>query len=299
MKLFYYQGVKPNFGDDLNAWMWPRLMPGVWDDNEDVLFLGIGSILFDFFPKSARKIVFGAGYGGYTPLPEVDDNWKFYFVRGKQTAKYMNIDPALGIGDAAILLRSCIGPRPPKRHKIAFMPHWESTLYGDWALACKLAGIHYIDPTATVEQTLDDILSSELVVTEAMHGAIVSDALRVPWVAIKPLQTKHHMKWQDWASALDLKFDAHPLGASTLLESAMQWAEGKEAVTGKLQRRGNFMRHILPTVFAERAAKQLTDLAKLAPTLSRDSMMESAHQQMLEHMDVLLADLKREQSILV
>ena len=293
MKLFYYRGDKPNFGDDLNAWMWPRLMPGVWDDDEKVIFLGIGSILFDSFPKTSHKIVFGAGYGGYTPLPQIDQNWKFYFVRGKYTAKSVNIDPALGIGDAAILLRSCIGPLPAKRHKVSFMPHWESTLSGNWRQACKLAGIHYIDPTATVEQTLDDILSSELVITEAMHGAIVSDALRVPWVAVTPLQTRHHMKWQDWASALDLTFSPHPLGASTLLESALQWSEGNPNLTGKLLRRGDFLRHVLPSVFAERVAGQLVQLAKMPPTLSRDSNIESSHQQMLENMDLLLADLTR------
>jgi succinoglycan biosynthesis protein ExoV len=293
MKLFYYRGEKPNFGDDLNAWMWPRLMPDVWDDNEDVIFLGIGSILFNDFPKTSRKIVFGAGYGGYTPLPQIDESWKFYFVRGKYTAKSMNIDPALGIGDAAILLRSCIGPRPPKRHKVSFMPHWESTLFGNWSEACKLAGIHYIDPTATVEQTLDDILSSELVITEAMHGAIVSDALRVPWIAVTPLQTQHHMKWQDWASALDLTINSHPLGASTLLESALQFSEGNANLTGKLRRRGNFLRHVLPSVFADRVAGQLTRLAKMPATLSRDASIESSHQRMLENMDLLLADMKR------
>lgn len=293
MKLFYYRGDKPNFGDDLNAWMWPRVMPGIWDDNEDVIFLGIGSILFDSFPKAARKIVFGAGYGGYTPLPQIDENWKIYFVRGKYTARSINVDPALGIGDAAILLRSCIGPRPAKRHKVSFMPHWESTLFGNWREACKLAGIHYIDPTATVEQTLDDILSSELVITEAMHGAIVSDALRVPWVAVTPLQTQHHMKWQDWASALDLKINSHPLGATSLLEFALQKAEGNAYVTGKLRRRGNFLRHVLPSAFAERVAGQLTKLAGMPATLSRDSAIELSHQRMLENMDLLLADLKR------
>lgn len=293
MKLYYYRGDRPNFGDDLNAWMWPRVLPGVWDDNEDVIFLGIGSILFDFFPKEAKKIVFGPGYGGYTPLPVIDENWKFYFVRGKQTAKAVNVDPSLGIGDAAILLRSCITERPAKRHKVSFMPHWESTLFGDWKKACELASINYIDPTLTVEETLQAILESELVVTEAMHGAIVSDALRVPWVAVTPIQTRHHMKWQDWASALDLSFKSHPLGASTMLEQAMQWAEGNDNISWKLRRRGNFLRGVVPNMFAERAAKQLIGLSKQPATMSRDSMIESSHQQMLEKRELLLTDLGR------
>lgn len=108
MNLYFYRGKKSNFGDELNTWMWPKLIDGVWDEEDQAIFLGIGSIIFDFFPADKKKIVFGAGYGGYTPLPVIDKNWKFYFVRGKLTARASGISESLGIGDAAILLRSCI-----------------------------------------------------------------------------------------------------------------------------------------------------------------------------------------------
>ena len=29
MKLCYYHDNEGNFGDDLNAWLWPKLLPGV------------------------------------------------------------------------------------------------------------------------------------------------------------------------------------------------------------------------------------------------------------------------------
>jgi succinoglycan biosynthesis protein ExoV len=292
MKLYYYRGGKPNFGDDLNSWMWPRLMPGVWDNNENVIFLGIGSILFDNFPKNSKKIVFGAGYGGYTPLPVIDENWKFYFVRGKHTAKSLNMDSALGIGDSAILLRSCIEKRPAMQHRVSFMPHWESTVDGAWVEACKLASINYIDPTGSVEYILDEILGTELLITEAMHGAIVSDALRVPWVAVRPIQERHHMKWFDWASALDLTLKPYPLGASTFVESAMKWAEPNQALVRNIRSQRRLLRCIFPSVFAERAAEQLRAISQVNPSLSRDSMIETAHQQMLEKMDLLLDDLR-------
>jgi hypothetical protein len=38
MKLYYYQdskGVK-NFGDDLNPWLWSKLIPDVLDDDEKI-----------------------------------------------------------------------------------------------------------------------------------------------------------------------------------------------------------------------------------------------------------------------
>lgn len=293
MKLYYFRGEQPNFGDDLNNWMWPKLLPNVWNGNEDTIFLGIGSIIYDFFPKDAKKIVFGAGYGGYTPLPLIDENWKFYFVRGKLTADKLNIDQNLAVGDAAILLRSCIEMRPPKRHRISFMPHCESALDGAWPNVCRLAGINYIDPAGTVDHIIDEILCSDLVVTEAMHGAIVADALRVPWIAIKPLQPRHHMKWQDWASALDLTFTAHSMGPSTPLEAAIQWAGSNISLVEKIRHRGKYFRGVFPSMFAERAAEQLLKISHESSSLSKDTSIESAHQMMLEKLDILLIDLNR------
>ena len=292
MKLYYYRGDKPNFGDDLNPWMWPKLMPGIWDENEQEMFLGIGSIIFDSHPKQAQKIVFGAGYGGYTPLPVIDDKWKFYFVRGVQTARECKLDPSLAIGDSAILLRSCITERPAKIHKVSFMPHFESTVDGNWRAACKLAGIHYIDPTATVDQTLADIMGSELVITEAMHGAIVSDALRVPFVAVKPIQQRHHMKWFDWASALDLDLRPQPLAASSLVEAAMKWAGSNDPLVVKVRANRNRLLWVLPNRFAQRAAESLLQLARMEPQLSADANMERAHTRMLEKVDLMMRDIK-------
>lgn len=292
MKLYYYRGYKPNFGDDLNAWMWPKLMPGIWDDSTEEIFLGIGSIIFDSFPQAARKVVFGAGYGGYTPLPVIDENWKFYFVRGIHTARAVKIDPSLAIGDSAILLRSCITERPAKVHKIAFMPHFESTLDGNWQAACKLAGVHYIDPTSTVDSVLQDIMGSELLITEAMHGAIVADALRVPWVAVKPIQQRHHMKWFDWASALDLELRPQELAASSMVEAAMKWAGANEPLVVRVRAARRPLRMILPSVFLQRAAESLLALSKVAPSMSRDSNIERAHERMLGQVELLLDDLK-------
>lgn len=86
MQMYHYRGASPNFGDELNVWMWPRLLPDFFDGSANELFLCIGSILFDFHPQNSRKIVFGAGYGGYTAPPQIDDSWDFYFVRGLLTS---------------------------------------------------------------------------------------------------------------------------------------------------------------------------------------------------------------------
>ncbi|MFT3735058.1 MAG: polysaccharide pyruvyl transferase family protein [Rhodocyclaceae bacterium] len=287
MKLYYYKGHTPNFGDELNTWMWPRLLPDFFDGHDNELFLGIGSILFDFHPPGARKIVFGAGYGGYTAPPKLDARWDMYFVRGPITARAIGVDDALGVGDAAILLRSCVSQRPAQRYKASFMPHWESTFDGRWQEVCAAAGLHYIDPCADVEQVLDEIQASGVVVTEAMHGAIVADALRVPWVPARPIQRQHRLKWLDWALALRLDLHPLPLQPSTGLEAAMSWFPGGRLTAARLRRRAQFLKPAAADYFHDTAARSLQELASAPPSLSRDEVISNAHQIMLDQLGVL------------
>ena len=51
-----------------------------------------------------------------------------------------------------------------------------------------------------------------------MHGAIVADAMRVPWIALRPLASVHRLKWHDWAGALEVDVRFQALAASSLPE---------------------------------------------------------------------------------
>src|SRR3954452_23726667 len=101
MKLTYYKGEIQNFGDELNTYIWPHLLrPDFFDDNSQELFIGIGSILYDWYPRSTRKIVVGSGYAGYTPPPDVHDGtWDIVFVRGPRTAKILGIGAEKAVCD--------------------------------------------------------------------------------------------------------------------------------------------------------------------------------------------------------
>lgn len=291
MKLYYCKTPTPNFGDELNPWMWVRLLPDFFDGDERELFLGIGSILFDYFPGESTKVVFGAGYGGYTAPPHIDAKWKVYFVRGKLTADQLGLDRSLALGDAAILLRSCVAAGTAKQHKISFMPHWESAIYGDWQAVCRAADIHYIDPTATVDTVLNDILGSELVISEAMHGAIVADALRVPWIPVRPVRGYNRMKWLDWASALDIDLHPHALPASNAFEMASSWLGDGQLWVQRLERRAAKLRYPARGFFVARAAKGLLRIAQSSPRLSSDAAIQRAHGGMLEKLDMLRRDM--------
>jgi exopolysaccharide glucosyl ketal-pyruvate-transferase len=290
MKMYYYRGPRPNFGDALNAWLWPRLLPDFFDNDESALFLGIGSILYDFFPPAARKVVFGAGYGGYTSVPHIDERWAFYFVRGPLTARRLGLDPSLAIGDGAILVRSCVPLRPRKVHRASFMPHWESAMDGDWSTVSSRAGLHYIDPSGDVDRVIADILDSEMVVTEAMHGAIVADALRVPWVPVRPVQSPNRGKWFDWAAALGIELRPQPLAPSNALESAVSLTAGSKPRVRALRTRWQRLRPLGRGVFHRRAVKTLLAASNGPLHLSTRSAIEQAHARMLEQLDRLRRD---------
>jgi hypothetical protein len=288
MKLTYYQGPRPNFGDDLNAWLWPRILPNYFDSDDRELFIGIGSILTDDSPAAARKIVVGSGYGGYSKPPVLDSTWEVKFVRGKHTAKRIGLDERLGIGDSAILIRGLLDySSGVKKHKFSFMPHWESAQVGLWADVCKRCGFNYIDPRDDVESVNEAILRSEVVITEAMHGAIVSDALRTPWIAMSPIHTRHHAKWSDWSSALGFEVRFSRLTASGLLERVIETVGQQSYLGGKLQYHGHVLNRLNSNKFIDAAAKCLLAAAKTEPCLSADSRIASAHEQMLQHISAL------------
>ena len=130
----------------------------------------------------------------------------------------LGLPESVGIGDAAILLRALNVPFRRDPRYIGFMPHWQSLPRGNWQTACELAGIRLIDPRAPVERVITEILGCEVLIAEAMHGAIVADALRVPWVPALPIDHVHRGKWFDWADALRLDLKQHRLWPSSPAE---------------------------------------------------------------------------------
>jgi hypothetical protein len=275
VKLYFYRGEAPNFGDELNQWLMPRVFPGLFDEDDGNLFLGIGSVIFDSHAAAARKIVFGSGFGGYTPLPSFGDDWKFYCVRGPRTALACGLSGDHVAGDAAILASRYRLNRKEPTAGVSFIPHFQSIERGNWNAACQRSGITFIDPRQPVDYVLEAIESSTIVITEAMHGAIVSDALRVPWLPVLPFDASHRMKWYDWAEALELQIPFGRLAPSSLRE-ALMGRSGRDArgrISGQLTKIG---RLALDEIFIGRAADALQRFAQMEPILSDRGALDRA-----------------------
>ena len=288
MILYRWQGAARNFGDELNTVLWPSLLPGFFDDDPGARFLGIGSVLDRRHSGGGLKLVAGSGYGGYQQLPTLDRAWDIRWVRGPRTAQKLGLPIALGLGDPASLLpKTGLVPRL-KPCRIGFMPHFESAAGGAWHAAAAANGIALIDPRGDPLAIASAIAGCHVLISEALHGAIVADALGVPWVAIEPLAAIHRPKWYDWADTLDVTLRFHRLPASSLLERArVSRLAAFHAGRGLLDRHAERLRGVASEWFVDRAARSLYRAALAVPQLSCRSALDRCQTRMLEQLHTL------------
>ncbi|WP_134680295.1 polysaccharide pyruvyl transferase family protein [Paracoccus ravus] len=284
MRLTYFRGDQPNFGDEINRFIWQRLLPpGFLDEDPSELFLGIGSIIWDHYPAKAIKHVIGSGYGGYTAVPDISDGtWNFAWVRGPLTAEKLGLDRSIALTDAAILLRAIDLPVATVNVGPAFMPHFESAARGNWSQVCARAGVTYLDPRTEPLELISRIRGANVLVTEAMHGAIVADALRTPFIAVTPTHPSHRYKWEDWAQSVEISLKQVQVMPSSLLESyvALTGLRGQGVRSRALL--GNRLLSPLQDLVIARAAKMLSRIVeKVQPQLSKDAVIERVTEQSL------------------
>jgi len=286
--LYQWRGAYRNFGDELNSLLWPRLLPDFFDEDMATRFLGIGSILDDRHDPTAVKVVAGSGYGGYQPRIALNDTWVVHWVRGKRTARSLGLSAAMGIGDPGSLL-PLAGLAPPRESRdIGFMPHFESAVRGAWQDVAARAGVTLIDPRDDPLAVIAAIGNCRVLISEALHGVIVADALRVPWIPIRPLASIHRPKWIDWAETLDLEMVFHALPASTVLERAYLTRLSRFHLgRGLLHHQAARLRSIAGERYVDRAASALRAIAGAEPRLSRDTLLDTAQSRMLETIAVL------------
>ena len=235
MQPFYYT-VSTNFGDHMNSWLWPELIPDMLEREDDMRLVGVGSLLsrnLDLVP--GRKVIFGTG-SGYSspPSPEQAKAWRIYCVRGPLTAGLMGLDPALAVTDGAWLINRI--PRyaalPTDRRGTVFVPHWTSAKFGNWAQVCAAADVGYIDPLWDCDRVFSDIAGAELALVESLHGAIIADYYRTPWIPVVSPSRILRFKWLDWCGSLGLEYAPYRLPPSDYVDCLMQRERPGRVTTG-------------------------------------------------------------------
>lgn len=213
MQLQYHRGK--NFGDQLNPFIFQHFLPGYFEENKgDVHFLGIGSILGFAQKYAGQKVVFSSGFGDgakstYGSLPDDWSAFDIISVRGPLTAALIGLGHEHWVTDGAILLAGMPLQIQSRSKQISFMPHLGSEAFYNHELLCREMGWQFISPSESVEVVLEKIANSTFLITEAMHGAIVADTMRVPWIPYVGFGTINSFKWKDWCASMELSYSPH------------------------------------------------------------------------------------------
>ncbi len=312
MKPYYWESHHGNFGDDLNLWLWDYLLPGFREVHPEVLLVGVGTVLNPvLLPTGTKKLVVGSGYG-YGEAPNTADaaEWDVRCVRGPMTAAKLGLPAEKGITDPAALIADMPEFRNlPKIHKKTFIPHWESAEFGMWAAVCEPCGLTYLDPRGEAKAVIRHIAQSEMIVAESMHGAILADAFRVPWVAVSTSRSINNFKWNDWAASVGTSYQPRYVPVSTRAEAVakrsrfwgFRFASGPAAAPAAARHPvGDVMTRTAPSQTGLRGmAKQalatpsilaLWQASRAEPRLSPDDMLEAKKAAFREVLDGIRRD---------
>lgn len=200
-------GISSNIGDELNRNLYVWLTgkePRRATEQTRGKVLAIGSVLHNAQPGD---VVWGSGLNGRVTdregkirLPKRLESIHFKAVRGPLTRQLL-VDAGADVpeiyGDPALLVRQFITPPVERRGTLVF-PHYTDMplLLEQWAHPSETL---VWNAEASVESTIAAINASERVISSAMHGIILADALGVPVVPMRlgtriPL-FKYHDYW--------------------------------------------------------------------------------------------------------
>jgi succinoglycan biosynthesis protein ExoV len=219
MKIFWSVSGPGNVGDDLNPLLWRSLFgEGFFDDDPAELFIGVGSVLSTMwhYEPGARKIVFGAGARSSWSLPAIDSQWDLRFVRGPNSAHVLRRFDVPYITDPAIMLPAVLQPRPSRPapggpRRIGFVPHHRTPQRFIDRVVRDLDLVE-VSTHLDAQAFVDALCACDHIVAEAMHGAILADAYRIPWMGVRIVNELFEgpttsFKWADWRKSLQLPGD--------------------------------------------------------------------------------------------
>lgn len=229
MEVFYHRGKTANVGDDLNAVLWDRLLPGLRAIDTAEWLLGIGTILDERVNElKGRKIVMGSGYRpGKHASRLLTHDIQFPAVRGHLTAQHFGLPEDAAVCDPGFLVGQFWPTREVWAKRVGFVPHTYTETRSSISAAVTAVGIDVISPSLPVDEFMHKLASCERVYCESLHAAIFADALRVPWARVRLSSHFYEglrvadFKWRDAFSVLEVPVD--PVTSLTLLPVKRSW----------------------------------------------------------------------------
>jgi coenzyme F420-reducing hydrogenase beta subunit len=128
----------------------------------------------------------GKGHGEYFDIRSEPyaAKVKIFAVRGPHTVRQLHLDERTPVGDPALLMPLFFPVRrDASQHRITYIPHWSNRAGWDINKE-KLGAQRFVDVMCSRREfwsKLREIVSSEFVLTNSFHTAVVCHAYRTPW----------------------------------------------------------------------------------------------------------------------
>jgi len=228
MKIYKHLCVRPNIGDEFNDWFWNEVFgPEIQDIHPDCLLVGIGTVLSNKLPKAKYYHVIGSGTGYGEPFDVHQKNVTVHFVRGPLTAEKLGLPKNLALTDPAILISEMRPQSHTNKIPVALMTH-TGIDSDDYRKLVEDMGWVYISPSDDEESILNKIANTDVLITSAMHGAIMADSYRTKWIPIITSNEILSFKWEDWCATMKLPFSPKAIPAywvsdGSLIANTKQW----------------------------------------------------------------------------
>lgn len=225
LKVYWWRGGPNagNFGDQLNRFICEAVHGAnvQWAPPGSSDLIAIGSVLEPWFWKPSgtaeayKGTIWGAGrMSGIASIAFPKAN--IVALRGHLSRH--SLDATCPVGDPGLLVPLLKSELPTRRrtYEVGIVPHWTER---DSELVRRLDGlspqVKVIDPCAPVMEVIEKILSCKRILSSAMHGLIVADALGVPnrWIRFRRADKTYRgfpdFKYRDYYSAFG-KLDICP-----------------------------------------------------------------------------------------
>ncbi len=246
IRLFWWNEIrlqgksKENYGDLLGKYLVEKIAKkkAVWVKPSvfsfynlfNPIYVTIGSILTNV---NENCIVWGSGIIAkeYTIKKA-----KFMAVRGPQTRKHL-VDQGFDVpkvyGDPALLLPRYYNPSITKEYKIGIIPHYKDfKKVSEWYKNDD--SILLIDlMTNNIEDTTNQFLKCESIVSSSLHGVIVAHAYNIPavWQKFSDKVFGDDIKYQDYFESIKIQpYQSITIDSKMSLETLNQAFVGKESL---------------------------------------------------------------------
>jgi pyruvyltransferase len=208
----YYWRISQNFGDRLTSLLLSHYthLHSEWANPQDAQLIMAGSIL-EHLPNDWQGIIAGAG-----KLHEKSElsfpNAKILAVRGPLTAKSLGLKGNYVLGDPGLLLDELVKIED-KEYDLGLVPHWTDTTLEHNPIF-KQYNPKIIRVSDDPIKVITEIGKCKKIVSSALHGIIVADAMAIPRrIEIAPKMLSHMkqegglFKWLDYSASLGINLE--------------------------------------------------------------------------------------------